>query len=142
MTDKKQTTKWSDVIAGFEKAVELCDLMAEVGHNPYTLKTVAEWVGLFGWEVDRRLLKVGPRSLRAKGSFELVTTGIALLPESDPDAALTMLTKLCKLALRTVKKHRPGKKKGLSEVQSAALGQKLWAMVPAMPVERPATVQI
>ena len=138
MTDKvRQVTKWSDVVAGFEKAVELCDLMAEVGHNAYCLATLTEWVGMFGWEVDRRLLKVGPKSVLDKGSFDLVTTGISMLSRTDTRAALMALTLLCELGLMTVKDHRPGTKKGLSEEQSAALGRKLWEMMAAIPVERP-----
>ena len=72
-------------------------------------------------------------------------SGVAMeskMSKSDPDAALTMLTTLCKLALLTVRKHRPGKKKGLSKAQSTALGEQLWAMVAAIPLEPDAPMAV
>lgn len=136
MTDKKQTTKWPDVVAGFEKAVELCDLMRNVGHNTYTVKQVADWVDVAGHEVDRRLLKIRKPKL-GQTNFCFEVTAVRIAAGEDLPSALTGLARLCQLGLRITRAHKPTRK-GLPPDVAEAVQAELVGIAASMPLpERP-----
>ena len=110
MTDKvRQVTKWSDVVAGFEAAVTLCEDMTRFSATVGLVKQVAGWVGLFGDEVDRRLLKIR-RPKQGETTLDMAATAVRIAADEDLPAALAGLTRLCRLGLRITRAHKPSRK--------------------------------